>query len=506
LPSPLYRRYFDFDKFHRIGYQKYCIYYEKYYGFDISDGEREIVRDIVARCYRNTLLIELVAKGAILMHADLGAYRDKLDKVGFICITEDVSSSRDRKEQKVTEHLHSLYNMLELSEERQYILRNIALMPSIEIPTAVTDWINCELSDVNYLASIGWLEDTRSGFRMHPLVKETILLDEIPDGTTDAFVGYMSDDENVNKSGGMLDVMLGHEKVGERIQIAVAMLDEAEKSGDESEDFATACNNLGGAMYEQGRYDEALENLRKALAIYELTLPEDHPSTAASYNNIGLVYDAQGAYDEALECLRKALAIRERTLGENHPDTAASYNNIGAVYHAQGEYDEALEYYEKDLAICKRTYGENHSSTATSYNNIGAVYYAQGKYDEALECHEKALAIYRRTLGEDHPSTAASYNNIGAVYYAQGKYDEALECFEKALAICKRTLLEDHPDTAMNYHNIGGVYISIKKYKDAREHLRKAEAIRTEKLGETHPDTLSTRKALAHLDSIDPQE
>ena len=36
----------------------------------------------------------------------------------------------------------------------------------------------------------------------------------------------------------------------------------------------------------------------------------------------------QGKYAEAEPLYRKALAIRQKVLGENHPHTANSYNNL----------------------------------------------------------------------------------------------------------------------------------------------------------------------------------
>jgi tetratricopeptide (TPR) repeat protein len=74
-------------------------------------------------------------------------------------------------------------------------------------------------------------------------------------------------------------------------------------------------------------------------------LGEEHPHTALSYNNLAANQYAQGKYKEAEEGLRKALAIKRKVLGEEHPHTALSYNNLAANQDAQGKYKEAEEYW-----------------------------------------------------------------------------------------------------------------------------------------------------------------
>jgi hypothetical protein len=53
-------------------------------------------------------------------------------------------------------------------------------------------------------------------------------------------------------------------------------------------------------------------------------LGEEHPGTATSYTNVAYVLEDQGRYAEAGEGHRKALAINRKVLGEEHPDTATS--------------------------------------------------------------------------------------------------------------------------------------------------------------------------------------
>eukprot|EP00978_Attheya_sp_CCMP212_P024765 scaffold78425_cov26-Attheya_sp.AAC.1 len=238
--------------------------------------------------------------------------------------------------------------------------------------------------------------------------------------------------------------------------------------------YARFCYKVGVVFNSNGEYDAALVEWRKGLAIEEVALGKNHPSTAASYGNIGLALNNKGDFDAALVEYHKCLAIQEVTLGKNHPDTATCYNNIGGALDSKGGYDAALVEYRKALAIQEVALGKNHPSTATTYTNIGSVLHRKGDFDAALVEYHKGLAIrevgdfdaalveYRKclairevALGKNHPDTALSYNNIGGALNSKGDLDAALVEFRKCLAIREVALGKNHPSTATTYSNIG---------------------------------------------------
>jgi len=71
-----------------------------------------------------------------------------------------------------------------------------------------------------------------------------------------------------------------------------------------------------------------------------------------------------------LEWYRKALAINEKVLGEEHPDTATTYNNIAGVYSSQGDYPRALEWFQKALIILELRLGNQHPNTIVVIDNM----------------------------------------------------------------------------------------------------------------------------------------
>ncbi len=89
-------------------------------------------------------------------------------------------------------------------------------------------------------------------------------------------------------------------------------------------------------------------------ALKETVLGKEHPDTLGSINNLAEVLSRQGKYDEAEEMHRQALALKETVLGKEHPSTLTSVNNLAEVLSRQGKYDEAEEMYRQMLALKER--------------------------------------------------------------------------------------------------------------------------------------------------------
>ncbi len=262
---------------------------------------------------------------------------------------------------------------------------------------------------------------------------------------------------------------------------------------------AGQANEKALALYQQGKYREAVPFARRALAIRKKVLGEHHPDTATSLNNLGSLLQAQADYAGARPYYEQALAIRKKVLGEYHPHTAGSFNNLGSLLRAQGDYAGARPNFEQALAIFKKVVGEQHPVTAISLNNLGGLLDAQGDYAGARHYYEQALGIFRKVLGEDHPHTAGSFNNLGGLLDAQGDYAGARPYYEQALAICKKVLGEHHPHTATSLNNLGYLLQAQGDYAGARPYYEQALAIRKKVLGDYHGDTAISLQNLGHL-------
>ena len=92
------------------------------------------------------------------------------------------------------------------------------------------------------------------------------------------------------------------------------------------------------ALYQQGKYGEAIPVAKEALEVAEQTFGPDHPNVATSLNWVALVYKKQGQYAKAGPLYKRALGIYEKALGPEHPHVATALNNLAGLYLSQGQY------------------------------------------------------------------------------------------------------------------------------------------------------------------------
>jgi len=256
-------------------------------------------------------------------------------------------------------------------------------------------------------------------------------------------------------------------------------------------------NQMGELLMRQGKYQQSLDKLEKALDL--LSPFPDSLEISKAYYDLGTLYNFLANYTQALLCLKRALDIREKVYGRRHPEVAMVQNIIGNVLLNQGKYKEAMNYYESSLKTRLEYLGNDHPSVASSYNNIAIAYYDQGEYTFSLINYKRSLEIRCVCYGENHPDVAASYNNIGALYYDLKKYDLALENYEKALAIRLRYYGENHPDIAASYNNLANVYQDRHDNEKSLENHEKSLKIKKMCFGEKHPEVATSYNNLGIL-------
>ena len=78
---------------------------------------------------------------------------------------------------------------------------------------------------------------------------------------------------------------------------------------------------MGSTYGDLGEHRKELEYHKKALAIYEKSLPPEHPDLATSCNNLAWTYHELGDFQAAARLMRRAADILSRSsLPETHPN------------------------------------------------------------------------------------------------------------------------------------------------------------------------------------------
>ncbi|PWU09748.1 MAG: hypothetical protein C5B50_26820 [Verrucomicrobia bacterium] len=225
--------------------------------------------------------------------------------------------------------------------------------------------------------------------------------------------------------------------------------------------------NLGAAMKDARRFDEALLHYSNALAIEKnediytriahLWVARKNPEEAArQYNEalkikpsfapanygLGLILKDQGKLEEASRHLLEAI--------RSEPDYIDPYNDLARIYLKQGKTAEATKCLEDILAV--------NSRLPSVQCNLGGILETQGKLDEARKHFLEALS-----LDSDQPEP---HNGLALVLAEQGKPNEALEHWNKAIAL--------RPDYLDAHNNLAYTLLQMNRIEEALPHCAMA--------------------------------
>lgn len=230
-------------------------------------------------------------------------------------------------------------------------------------------------------------------------------------------------------------------------------------------------NNLGAALQEDGRVEDAIVHYRRALAL-------DADYTPA-LNNLGTALRAVGRVDEAIAVYGQALAhdadaarvqfnlgnarmaARDvtgavaafRAAVAADPQYAAAFNNLGEALAAAGDLDAARAAFRQAVQLDARS--------ALSRGNLANLLASRGEAAAASALYRDALALepgnaalrydYGSLLLEQGafaaaadelresirlaPNSPAAYNNLGIALASQGRMADAVKAWQEALRL-----------------------------------------------------------------------
>jgi tetratricopeptide (TPR) repeat protein len=207
---------------------------------------------------------------------------------------------------------------------------------------------------------------------------------------------------------------------------------------------AQAANDLAVLCKYTARFEEAETLYRQALRLLQDRRgAEDLEATL--WHNLGGLEHSRGRFELAEPAARRAVEIRSRTLGSDHPALAADQAALAAILDALGRSEEAEVLFRQAIDAFTRRYGPRHYEVAPNLNNLAAVRFRLGDVDEARLLWERALELKRELLGERHPEVASTLVNLGVLASTLGDEDRARSLFEQALELLGSDVGRDHP-------------------------------------------------------------
>lgn len=156
---------------------------------------------------------------------------------------------------------------------------------------------------------------------------------------------------------------------------------------------SVALNNLGAALLQRGKIDEAIDRLKQAV--------QSQPGNAKAENNLGLALVKVGRFEEAEHCYRQALELSPRYV--------QAHENLARVYLQTGRLDAAIASLQAATAI--------EPSDAKSFNDLGVAFMKSGRMNEGSDSFRRAVGL--------EPNNAVYRKNLANSLLQQGRLDEA---------------------------------------------------------------------------------
>ncbi len=251
--------------------------------------------------------------------------------------------------------------------------------------------------------------------------------------------------------------------------------------GDHSRTFGSISNDMGVLLMQEGRYDEAIQTLNDALAVYD-SMEKRHgddryADVAQVWKNIAKCYVRQKKWDKAAVSFLSALGVQREarklieTVNLDTPTTdmpmlirdesiVDTMKRLGKVYSAMHEYNkadtillEALTIFQ-DACECFKANSKKVTplELAAKQDQLANLVFCLAEVKEAAQNFDDAIKLYGealelRTYSDKVRSTTNKVNHvhiamclagIGKVRIAKGEHTAAFKAFNEAIQSARK--------------------------------------------------------------------
>jgi len=230
-------------------------------------------------------------------------------------------------------------------------------------------------------------------------------------------------------------------------------------------DLATAISTaVHGFLRRNGKYDQAIMFHEVALKAARST--HDQLAEACALTNLGDMQRLFGYYPAAVDNLSRAIELYD-SLGERGGE-ANALNELAAAHYLSGNYPTATDELIHTLQLY-RDLGDRLGE-AHALNHLGAMHYLSADYPSAVASHTQALTLYRELgylLGE-----ANATNELGLVQYEIGDYQAAAASLARGLELART--LDYRTGEADALITLGAVHLEVEEFAEAAASLSSA--------------------------------
>ena len=213
---------------------------------------------------------------------------------------------------------------------------------------------------------------------------------------------------------------------------------------------ATASLRISEIYRRMGKFDLAMENLKKANALVQ-------DSLEIPYNE-ALILEAQGKYDEAATILQKLVShpLPPDARAGDKSNRAIFLERLGNIYREEGRPLLAIETFRKIIDL-------GGDEAARGYQDVIDEYRDQKQWSDATRLAQEAV--------KKLPADKSLKLTLAEQLADNGKEDESIQL--------AKSVLKGGPDDRDSYIMISQIYMRLKRWKDSEDSLMQAEKLST---------------------------
>lgn len=202
------------------------------------------------------------------------------------------------------------------------------------------------------------------------------------------------------------------------------------------------------AYYTQGRYKEAIQEIRQDL--------DQNPEWEVGHRLLGLCYLGQKNYALAQSSLSRAVQLKSPAY--------STYYGLGLAYFNLQKYDNCIAALNQGEPLAAKE-REPDKERAKLSKLRGSAYFRMNRYEEAVNDLTSAIRV--------NQSDWADFSMLGICYLNLNRIDEAIQTLEKALSMKPgQTAITEALGKA--HFKKGVAALSSKQYGPAAQALLKA--------------------------------
>lgn len=262
--------------------------------------------------------------------------------------------------------------------------------------------------------------------------------------------------------------------------------------------YGLELEKISGLQIKIGAYDQAKDNLKTALEIFEdIKTPEAKSAASIALLTQAKLLAIEGMYDEAESNLARSYKLQEE--GALTVETAVmSFVDLAGLYIKLGRLSEADEILEDTIEEREQQFGANSRQLNEPLTLRSELLLTQGDYTAAETLGRRANNLSRSIFGEESSKVVPSMLRLADVYSTIGDYDKAEALLINAIAIQKVQFGADHVDVAKSTSELALVkYYKGAPLNEVQNLFSESERAIGSKLGSSNPTYAEILKNLA---------